>query len=160
MLVSIRDMLHIAFFQVIRAIRTRTILFLSIIYLLLSTGTAWITRGLVHQLEIQAANTLRVPQTKTPGAMIETLRQQESFRSMISSMIPDSDMLEWALSLPVLTIFHFWMSLIFLPFIVTVIGAEVISPSINDRSLRYEVLRTGRLELIFGRFLGRFLGDV
>ena len=47
MWVSIRDVAHIALFQVIRSIRTRTIVFLSIVYLLLSTGMAWIARGIV-----------------------------------------------------------------------------------------------------------------
>ena len=47
--------------------------------------------------------------------------------------------------------------MVVLPFIVSIIGAEMIAPSIKDRSLRYELLRTGRLELVMGRFLGQSL---
>lgn len=152
---SLRDILHIAFFQVISAIRTRTIMFLTFIYLLLSGGTAWFGRSIIFELEKHMASALQVPQTKTPGAMIETLRNQENFISMVQSMLPESELLDWALSVPILTIFHFWMSLIWLPFLVAVIGAETISPGIKNRSLRYEVLRTGRMEIVLGRLLGQ-----
>lgn len=154
---SLRDTIFIAFFHILRAVRTRTILFLFSVYLLIAGGTAWIGRTIVHELEKQAADTLMVPQTKTPGAMIEILRTQDSFHRLLKGLIPDVELLDWALTLPILTIFHYWVSLFTLPFIVVVIGAEVISPSIKDRSLRYELLRTGRLELIMGRFLGQSL---
>ena len=102
---SIRDTLCIAFFHILRSIRTRTILFLIFVYLLISGGTSWIGRSIVHEFEKQAADTLMVPQTKTPGAMIETLRQQEDFHRLIKAMIPDAELLEWALTIPILTIF-------------------------------------------------------
>lgn len=155
MIQSVRDTVVIALFHLFRAVRTRTILFLFTVYLLISGGTAWMGRSIIHEFEKQAADTLMVPQTKTPGAMMETLRTQESFHRLLKGMIPDVELLEWALTLPILTIFHYWISLFALPFIVVVIGAESISPSIQDRSLRYELLRTGRLEIVMGRLLGQ-----
>ena len=157
MINSIRDTLFIAYFHILRAIRTRTMLFLFVVYLLISGGTAWFGRAIIHEFEKQTADALMVPQTKTPGAMMETLRTQDNFHRLISSMVPDPELVEWAMTLPVLTIFHYWISLAVLPFIVAIIGAELIAPTIKDRSLRYELLRTGRLELIMGRFLGQGL---
>ncbi|MAA78092.1 MAG: hypothetical protein CL916_02445 [Deltaproteobacteria bacterium] len=157
MMYSVRDTIYIAYFHILRSIRTRTMLFLFIVYLLISGGTAWFGRAIIHEFEKQTADTLMVPQTETPGAMMEILRTQDNFHRMISSMVPDIELVEWALTLPVLTIFHYWISLFVLPFIVAIIGAEMIAPSIKDRSLRYELLRTGRLELVMGRFLGQSL---
>ena len=157
MIHSVRDTIYIAYFHILRAIRTRTMLFLFVVYLLISGGMAWFGRAIIHEFEKQTADTLMVPQTKTPGAMMETLRTQDNFHRMISGMVPDAELVEWAMTLPVLTIFHYWISLFVLPFIVAIIGAEMISPSIKDRSLRYELLRTGRLELVMGRFLGQRL---
>lgn len=157
MMHSIRDTIYVAYFHILRAIRTRTMLFLFVVYLLISGGMAWFGRTIIHEFEKQTADALMVPQTKTPGAMMETLRTQDSFHRMVSGMVPDADLVEWAMTLPVLTIFHYWISLVVLPFIVSIIGAEMIAPSIKDRSLRYELLRTGRLELVMGRFLGQSL---
>ena len=155
MMNSVRDTIFIAYFHILRSIRTRTIIFLFLVYLLISGGMAWFGRTLIHEFEKQTADTLMVPQTKTPGAMMETLRTQENFHLLISNMVPNSELVEWAITLPVLTIFHYWISLFVLPFIVAIIGAEMIAPSIKDRSLRYELLRTGRLEVVMGRFLGQ-----
>ena len=157
MIHSVRDTIYIAYFHVLRAIRTRTMLFLFVVYLLISGGMAWFGRTIIHEFEKQAADTLMVPQTKTPGAMMEILRTQENFHRMVSGMVPDIELVEWAITIPVLTIFHYWISLFVLPFIVAIIGAEMISPNIKDRSLRYELLRTGRLEIVMGRFLGQSL---
>ena len=157
MISSIRDTFFIAYFHILRAIRTKTMLFLFVVYLLISGGTAWFGRAIIHEFEKQTADALMVPQTKTPGAMMETLRTQDNFHRLISSMVPDPELVEWAMTLPVLTIFHYWISLAVLPFIVAIIGAEMIAPTIKDRSLRYELLRTGRLELVMGRFLGQGL---
>ena len=154
MMASIRDILHISYFQLLRAFRTRTILFLTSVYLLISTGMAWIARNIIHELENSTADLLLVPKTKTPGAMMETLRTQDDFHRIIENLIPEPEMFEWAMTTPILTIFHYWMSLLLLPFIVAIIGAESISPNIENRSIRYEILRTGRLELILGRLLG------
>ena len=157
MIHSIRDTCYIAYFHILRAIRTRTMLFLFAIYLLISGGTAWFGRAIIHEFEKQTADALMVPQTKTPGAMMEILRTQDNFHRLISNMVPDLELVEWAMTIPILTIFHYWISLFVLPFIVAIIGAEMIAPSIKDRSLRYEILRTGRLELVMGRFLGQSL---
>jgi hypothetical protein len=152
---SLRDTFQVGRFHLIRAVRTWTVVFLCAVYMLGAGGVAWSFRGLIGKLEQSAAELLRVPVTDTPGAMVEILRGREELQSIMSGLIPDDTLLDWALSLPVLTIPHFWMALVLLPFIAAVIGAEVISPGIRDRSLRYELVRTGRLELMLGRWAGQ-----
>ncbi len=152
---SLRDALSVARFHIVRAVRTRTIVFLCAVYMLTAGGIAWIFRGIIHELEKNAATLLRVPVTDTPGAMMETLKQREELRSIMTGLLPDEALLDWALQLPVLTIAHFWMALGTLPFLAAVIGSEIVSPGIRDRSLRYELVRTGRLELVLGRWAGQ-----
>lgn len=152
---SLRDSFQVGRFHIIRAVRTWTIVFFCAVYMLGAGAIAWIFRGLIRELEKNAAELLRVPVTDTPGAMMGTLRKREELQSIMEGLLPDEALVDWALSLPVLTIPHFWMALGMLPFIAAVIGAEVISPGIRDRSLRYELVRTGRLELVLGRWAGQ-----
>jgi len=154
---SLGDAFSVARFHIVRAIRTRTIVFLCAVYMLAAGGISWIFRGIIHELEKNAAELLRVPVTDTPGAMMETLREREELRSIMGGLLPDEALVDWALQLPVLTIAHFWMALGTLPFLAAVIGSEIISPGIRDRSLRYELVRTGRLELVLGRWAGQGL---
>lgn len=152
---SLGDSFAVARFHVVRAIRTRTIVFLCAVYMLMAGGVAWMFRYLIKELERNAAEVLRVPVTDTPGAMMETLKQREELRSIMGGLLPDETLVEWGLNLPILTIPHFWLALIALPFLAAIIGAEVIAPGIRDRSIRYELVRTGRLELVLGRWTGQ-----
>lgn len=154
-LTSLRDALAVASFHVRRARRTRTLLALCVVYVIAAGGVAWIFRTVVHEMEKAAADVLRVPRTDTPGAMIDTLRTQDEFRRMMEGLIPDPQLLDWAMGLPVLTVSHFWMALGLLPFLAAAAGSEVLAPSVHDRSLRFELVRTGRLELVYGRWLGQ-----
>lgn len=153
-LTSLRDTFQVARFHVVTAARTRSLLFAFAVYMVSATAIAWIFRGIIHSLENNAADLLRVPRTKTPGAMIDTLREQGDLADTVKALVPDPAVLDWALELPVLAIAHFWMALGLMPFLAAAAGAEVIAPGIKDRSLRFELVRTGRLELVMGRLLG------
>ena len=153
-LTSMRDAIQVARFQVVTAARTKSLLFVLAVYMVSAAGIAWIFRGIIHQLEMNAADVLRVPHTKEPGAMLDTLREQGAIADTLRGLLPDPQLLDWAMSLPILSISHFWMALGILPFLAAGAGAEVISPAIKDRSLRFELVRTGRLELILGRWMG------
>lgn len=153
-LTQMRDAAQIARFHVVTAARTKSLLFVLAVYVVSSTGIAWIFRNIIHELEKNAANILRVPVTDTPGAMIDTLREQGDLVDVFRGLVPDEALLDWVMAMPVLTVSHFWMSLGLLPFLAVGTGAEVISPGIKDRSLRFELVRTGRLELVMGRLMG------
>ncbi len=154
-LTSMRDAAQVARFHVVKAVRTRTLMFMVSIYVIAAAGIAWIFRGIIHELEKNAAGVLRVPVTDTPGAMIDTLREQGDLADTLRALVPEPGLLDWALELPILTVSHFWMALGTLPFLAAAAGAEIISPAIKDRSLRFELVRTGRLELVMGRWGGQ-----
>ena len=154
-LTSMRDAAQVARFHVGKAVRTRTLMFMVSIYVIAAAGIAWIFRGIIHELEKNAANLLHVPVTDTPGAMIDTLREQGDLADTLRALVPEPGLLDWALQLPILTVSHFWMALGTLPFLAAAAGAEIISPAIKDRSLRFELVRTGRLELVMGRWGGQ-----
>jgi len=48
-----------------------------------------------------------------------------------------------------------WLGLLLIPFFAASAASECISIDLASRSIRYEALRTGRLELVLGRFGGQ-----
>jgi hypothetical protein len=156
-LASARDAGLIAWFHLRRALRTRSAIVLAMLNMLVAGGGAWVSTRVIHELEKAAAATLKVPATRRPGAMIETLKEQEQLQEVLRPLVGSEELLQWALELPVLTPIHFWLALGTLPFLAVALGAETIAPDVRDRSLRYELVRTGRMELLLGRFAGQAL---
>lgn len=157
MLGSLRDAGLIAWFHLRRALRTRSAVVLALANALIAGGGAWFFTRVLLELERAAARTLRVPETKRPGAMLDTLREQDQLSDILRPLVGSDELLEWALQLPVLTPIHFWLALGVMPFLAVALGAETVAPDVRDRSLRYELVRTGRLELLLGRFAGQAL---
>jgi ABC-type transport system involved in multi-copper enzyme maturation permease subunit len=153
-LTSVRDTVAVARFHLARALRTKSALALLAVHILVAGGGAWVTSRILLELEHAAADALHVPRTKKPGAMLEALRANGELASTWKGMVGE-ELVDRAMSLPALAVTFFWFGLGTLPFLAAMAGAETLSDAIRDRSLRYEVVRTGRLELLLGRFFGQ-----
>lgn len=152
---SVRDALIIARYMLARSLRTRSALLLVALFGLVASGSAYGFTRILLVLENQVARVLQVPQTETPGALMDAVKADVDFLDMLRAMVGgDEALLQWALGLPLLTVTHFWTGLGTLPFIAAAAGAEAVSSDIHDRSIRFELVRAGRLEIVAGRFLG------
>ena len=154
-LVSLRDATVVGRFHLMRAVRSRSAVVLCFAVALVHMGGAWVFREILRTMENGAAQALGVPTTDRPGSMLSVLRDRDDFRRMMQEMVPDPSLLEWAMNLPYLSLGHFWIALGALPFLAAAAGAETFSEDIKTRALRYEIVRTGRLEVLGGRFLGQ-----
>jgi ABC-type transport system involved in multi-copper enzyme maturation permease subunit len=152
---SVRDALLVARFQVARAVRTRSALALCLLYLLGSAGATYVFTRILLEIENETARVLHVPEVEQPGAMLDTLRERGDLERILKPLVGREDLADWALDQPILSIVHFWFALGVLPFLAVAVGAEALSPDVRDRSIRFELVRTGRLELVTGRFLGQ-----
>jgi ABC-type transport system involved in multi-copper enzyme maturation permease subunit len=153
---SPRDIALVALYEWIRAIRTWRALALVTLYIVASAGGANIFVEVLGELETALAETLGVPPTAQVGVMLDQLQESDSFRRVIADMTGSTD-LQPVLRHPVLAIFHLWLGLILVPFVGATAAAESISGDLASRAIRYEAVRTGRLELVTGRFLGQAL---
>lgn len=156
-LTSLRDVYLIARFDVLRALRTWWAAALFLLYGLATTGAAWGFIGLVGQMERALAKQLGVPATERPGAMLQQLLESESFRSILEGMVGSEAALEQVLQVPVLAIFNLWFGFGVMPFFAAMASAECVSVDMGTRAIRYEALRTGRLELVAGRYVGQLV---
>lgn len=152
---SLRDTWLVARFEVLRAVRTWRALALVVLYVVATAGGAWIFVHVLHTLESALADTLHVPPTAKPGALIDQLLKGKELPRMIGDMIGDQALVAQVLRYPVLAIFHLWESLVLIPFFAASAAAESIAIDLGSRTLRYEAVRTGRLELAMGRFAGQ-----
>jgi hypothetical protein len=121
-----------------------------------SAGGAWLFVEAIGELETTLAETLGVPPTEQVGAMLDQVRESDSFRRVIAEMIGSEDV-EPVLRYPVLAIFHLWLGIVLVPFVGAAAASESLSGDLATRAIRFEAVRTGRLELVTGRFLGQAL---
>lgn len=157
-LTSLRDTLLVARYELLRNLRTWRAIALCALYLTATAGGAYIfTRGLLA-METAAAEVLMVPATEKPGAMTDKLIERGDIEELVGEMVSDdSDVIERLMRWPLLTWFHVWLAMLLIPFVAVTTAAECIAVDMRSRAMRYECVRTGRLEFVFGRMLGQVL---
>jgi hypothetical protein len=109
----------------------------------------------VGMLENTLADQLGVPRTDTPGAMLDTLVASDTWREVATELVGSEHLVEHVLRVPPLALFDLWFSFLIVPFFAASAAAECLAIDVGSRAIRFEAGRTGRLELVFGRFLGQ-----
>lgn len=153
----IRDVALIARFEWLRALRTWQAVALMTLYGVACSGATWLFTRVIGEMEEKVAETMGVATTDTPGTLLAQLTTHEEYRRMIGFMIGDEAIVDAVLGWPALAIFFLWLGFGLLPFLASVTAAETISQDLRTHTIRYEALRTGRLELVLGRFAGQAL---
>ena len=154
---SVRDILLVARFEVMRAIRTWRAMALFLMYGIASGGGAYTFTRILLAMENALAVEMGSPKVRVPGAMLGELMQRDSFRSFLSFMVGSDTVMERILDVPVLAVCHLALCFALTPFFAAGASAECISIDMGSRALRFEVLRTGRLELVSGRYVGQMI---
>lgn len=155
MLRSLLDTLLVARFELMRALRTWRALALAVLYVIALSGATYIYVRILWFIEAGLAETLGVPMTEKPGAMMDELMDNGELQRMIREMSGTPDAVEYLLTWPLLAVWGLWIGILLLPFLATSASAECISIDMSTRALRFEALRTGRAELVLGRFFGQ-----
>lgn len=152
---SFVDTWLIARFEVLRAIRSWSALALVLLYLIANVGGAYLFILMLGQMESTIASQLQVPTTKWPGTMTEQIRTSEAFIKVLDNLIGDHATAESLLQQPFLAVFQLWQGFVLIPFLAATSAAESIAADVRTRAIRFEVMRTGRLEVVAGRMLGQ-----
>jgi hypothetical protein len=150
-----RDVWLVARFEVLRAVRTWRALALLAIYAVASAGAAWLFVKILLAMENALARALQVPITRTPGAMLGELVRSESWRDAVVAMTGSPQLADHLVTVPPMALFYLWVALLLTPFFSASAAAECVAIDVASRAVRYELLRTGRLELVLGRFGGQ-----
>jgi len=154
---SARDIYLVARFEVLRALRTWRAIALFLLYGIAYGGAAYVFIAILSALENQVARQLGVATTDTPGALLDKLIESDTFQEMVLGMTGNPRLVEEIATIPPLAIFAMWLGMLLIPFFAASASAECISIDLRSRALRFEALRTGRLELVLGRFGGQLV---
>jgi len=150
-----RDVLLVARFEILRAVRTWRALALVVLVAVAMGGGAYLFARFVNVLENQLADQLGVPGTEVPGAMLGELMASRTYRDVLTQLFPDPDRLEWVLGLHPSALFFFGLATLLVPFFAATASAESLAIDVQSRAIRFEALRTSRLDLVLGRFTGQ-----
>lgn len=145
------DIWWVARFEVLRAIRTWRAVALLVLYGVANGGAAWLFTKFVGLLENTLADQLGVARTLTPGTMLGELVTSDTWREVLEGMTGSPELVD----VPPLALFHLWFGFLIVPFFAASASAECIAIDVQSRAIRYEAQRTGRLELVLGRFAGQ-----
>ncbi len=150
-----RDVLLVGRFEVLRAVRTWRALALVVLVAAAMGGGSYLFTRVVGLMENQVAQQLGVPATRIPGAMLAELVASPGYRETIEGTFGDEAVVEWVLGLHPAALFYFGLSTLLIPFFAATASAESIALDVQSRAIRFEALRTSRLDLVLGRFLGQ-----
>lgn len=150
-----RDALLVARFEVFRAVRTWRALALLVLYGVAAGGAAWLFTRFVGLMENTLADQLGVAKTEVPGATLHRLVESDLWRDVVLGMVGSEHLVDYLARVPPLAMFDLWFGFLLIPFFAASAAAECLAIDVSSRAIRYEALRTGRLELVAGRFLGQ-----
>jgi len=150
-----RDVLLIAQFELFRAIRTWRAVALVLLYAVTTIGAAYLFANMIGLAEKALAESLGVAATEVPGAMMADLVASESFQEVLTAMVGSELLAERLMNVPLAAIFHLWLGFLLVPFFAASASAESIAIDMNNRAIRFEALRTSRMALVLGRFVGQ-----
>lgn len=152
---SARDALLVARFEVLRAVRTWRALALFLLYAIAYGGATYLFIAALHAMENSVARGLGVATTDTPGALLDRLVVSDTFREVVLALTGNEQVVDELIRTPPLAVFAMWLGLLLIPFFAASAAAECLSIDLQSRAIRYEALRTGRLEIVLGRFGGQ-----
>lgn len=155
MITRLRDILLVAGFDLLDSLRSRKALVLLVLYLAGSVGAALIFLEALSSVEAAAADTLRVAATEQPGTMTEQLMASEQFLDMVTALVRDRELARELVSVPPMALFYGWMSLTFVPILVTLTSADAVSAEVATGSVRFALFRTERVSWAVGKLAGQ-----
>ncbi|MCB9662767.1 MAG: hypothetical protein H6732_01545 [Alphaproteobacteria bacterium] len=152
---SARDVGLVARFELLRALRTWRALALLVVHLVAHVGVAYVFIEALAAVETGLAEQLGVPATRWPGPLLDEVRRSEQIRDLVGGFAGDPALVDALLGWPLLAVLELWFGLVLGPFLAATAAAETIALDVRSRAIRYEALRTGRTELVVGRWVGQ-----
>lgn len=145
----------VAVYELGEAVRTRLFQLVILAYLGGIGFSVWLYAKILASAEAQLAETLGVPATTKPGAMLPQLLQNGDIQQWLSPFVGGDDAAHALLSQPVLGLWVGIFSMGLLPMVLVFTASGTVSAEVRSRSIRFLLVRTGRLEIAFGKLFGQ-----
>jgi ABC-type transport system involved in multi-copper enzyme maturation permease subunit len=152
-----RDVALVARYELAEAVRSRLLLVMVLLFVGAGGVAAWSFSELVQSVEDNTARVTGAPTARRPGATMRRIRESGSYRQGLRIFLRDDQKADYFAAIPPIVTFFAYFSFYVLPFLVLFTSADTISTEVASRSIRYAVLRTGRLEFALGKAVGQAL---
>jgi ABC-type transport system involved in multi-copper enzyme maturation permease subunit len=153
----LRDTALVARYELAEATRSRLLVVMVLLFVGAGALGAWSYTELLERVEANAARVTGAPTARRPGGVVRRLREQRSYRDLLRIFLGSDAKADYFASIPPIVLFFGWVSFNFTPWLVLFTSAETIATEVSTRSIRYGVLRTGRLEFALGKAGGQAL---
>ncbi len=150
------DAVHVARFELHRALRARRVLAVVLVAALAHIGATLVFVEVLSRVEGEVADQLAVARTRYPGTLMAKVRESEQLRPVLGGLVGDASVDAVLLWSP-LAVFALWFAIGVMPFVAATTASEAVAVDLPTRTLRFEALRVPRAELVAGRFLGQVL---
>ncbi len=155
MIRSLLDTWWVAVYELGEAVRTRLFQLVILAYLGGIGFSVWLFTEILSEAEARIAETLMVPATKTPGALLPQLLQNGDIRDLLAPLVGGDQAALALLDQPPLGLWVGVFSMGLLPMVLVFTASGTVSAEIRSRSIRFLLVRTGRLEIAVGKLVGQ-----
>jgi ABC-type transport system involved in multi-copper enzyme maturation permease subunit len=153
----VRDVAIVARYELAEAVRSKMLIVIVLLFVAAGGLAAWGFTEAVTAVEENAARVTGAPTSRRPGATIRRMRDSGNYRDMIRMFVRNEEKADYFAAIPPIAAFFAYFAFNVTPFLVLLSSAETIASEVGSRSIRYSVLRTGRLEFAIGKSLGQAL---
>jgi len=148
----------VAWHELIDSVKSRRAIVLLILYLAGSIAGCALFVKVLHTVENQVEKTMGISQSKQAGATASVVWKSEMFKQSINHFVGDkSDLVDYLLTMPPLTLYYGWLSFTFAPFLVVMLSSSRISEEVWSGSVRFIAFRVSRLSWCLGKYAGQAL---
>ncbi|MBA4386704.1 MAG: hypothetical protein C0404_01915 [Verrucomicrobia bacterium] len=153
----IRQVLVVARHELADSIRSRRVVVFLILYIAGAMLACNLFITVIHKLERQISSVMLLPESRTPGAVVDTVWKSKIFQDMVVSMAGDRKIAQEFFNVPVIALFYAWLAFIFTPPLVMLSASGRISEEVSTGSARFALTRTSRGSWCLGKFFGQAL---
>lgn len=154
---SFLDAFHVAWFELVDALRSRKALALLGLYTAAAGAAASLFLRVLKEIETNAAQLLHVAPTTQTGTMTSVLLQSEAFREMLGRLVGDPKLVDSLAAIPPMALFYGWLTLALVPALVMLTSTDAIAGELQSGEARYALTRVDRLSWSVGKLLGQAL---
>ncbi len=151
------DVWWVAIYELGEAVRTRLFQLVLLAYAGGIGASTWVLVKILQQFERAAAETLGVPPTERPGAMMGTLLANGDLAGLIGGIVGEGNDPAALLREPLLGLWTGMASMALIPLVLLFSASGSIATEVKSRSVRYLLCRTGRLQIGLGKLAGQLL---
>ncbi|MFZ5479845.1 MAG: ABC transporter permease subunit [Myxococcota bacterium] len=150
------DVVWVAVYELGEAVRTRLFQLVLLAYAGGVAVATWLFTEILRHMEEPLAESMGVPPTKRPGAMMNTLLERGKLDELLEP-VTGADGVAHLLDEPVLALWTGAVAMALLPMVLLFSASGSVAGEVRTRSIRYLLCRTGRLQIGLGKLAGQLL---